>query len=304
MSGDHTGAVPSRRLVLVTGLSGAGKASILAALEDCGFRTVDNPPLDLLPDLVRRTDGDLALGVDTRGRDFAPEAVLATLAHLRGRPGWHAELVYATAEEAVLLRRYTETRRRHPLARGGRVADGIAAEAALTAPLKAAADLVIDTSDLPLRGLRALIERRYGQPGLRLAIGLVSFAYPKGLPREADLVFDLRWLSNPHDDPVLRPLTGLDPAVAAHVEADPDFAQFFGRMADLIALLLPRFMGEGKKYLTIALGCTGGRHRSVATVQKLATYLGSNGWRVDVTHRELARPGGQKPEPALQAQEA
>jgi UPF0042 nucleotide-binding protein len=291
-------------VVLVTGLSGAGKASILAALEDCGFETVDNPPLPLLPELAGRAGPRLAMGVDARSRGFDAQAVLAALERLRQQDDRRVELVYATAEEDVLLRRYTETRRRHPLAPAGRVVDGIAAEIALTAPLKVAADLVVDTSDLPLRGLRTLIERRYGRPDQPMAIGLVSFAYPRGLPREADLVFDLRWLRNPHDDPDLRPLTGLDPAVAAHVAADPDFPEFFARMAGLVDVLLPRFVAEGKKYATIALGCTGGRHRSVATVQKLAAHLGSNGWRVDVTHRELARMPPAGAEPVRQAQEA
>jgi UPF0042 nucleotide-binding protein len=291
-------------VVLVTGLSGAGKASILAALEDCGFETVDNPPLPLLPELAGRAGPRLAMGVDARSRGFDAQAVLAALERLRQQGERRVELVYATAEEDVLLRRYTETRRRHPLAPAGRVVDGIAAEIALTAPLKVAADLVVDTSDLPLRGLRTLIERRYGRPDQPMAIGLVSFAYPRGLPREADLVFDLRWLRNPHDDPDLRPLTGLDPAVAAHVAADPDFPEFFARMAGLVDVLLPRFVAEGKKYATIALGCTGGRHRSVATVQKLAAHLGSNGWRVDVTHRELARMPPAGAEPVRQAQEA
>ena len=202
---------------------------------------------------------------------------------------------------AVLLRRYTETRRRHPLAPGGslgsRVADGIARERQLLEPLLDAADMVVDTSDLPLPGLRQLIERRFRReetPGLQIHVQ--SFAFPRGLPRDAELVFDLRFLRNPHYDPVLKPLTGRDAAVAAHVEADPDFAGFWNRLTGFIDPLLPRYVAEGKKYLTVALGCTGGRHRSVLVAERLTDHLKSLGWRADVTHRELdvtsAEPGG------------
>jgi UPF0042 nucleotide-binding protein len=202
-----------------------------------------------------------------------------------------------------LLRRYTETRRRHPLAPQGVVTDGIAAEIALTEPLRENADLVVDTTGLPIANLRRLIERHFGADadGATMAVSLVSFAYPKGLPREADLVFDARFLRNPHYDPILRPKTGMDAEVGAYVEADPDFAIFFTRIVELIELILPRFVQEGKRYATITIGCTGGRHRSVHLIEKLANHLTSrvtirqadNGgaapWRVFVTHRELAR---------------
>ncbi len=172
------------------------------------------------------------------------------------------------------MRRYTETRRRHPLADGGRVIDGIAQEVALTALLRDAADLVIDTSDMSLPALRAAIEGRFGCGGQQLTVSLMSFAYPHGLPREADLVFDARFLRNPHYDPHLRPGTGLDVDVAAYVEADPDFGQFFAQVEAMLKLLLPRFVQEGKKYVTVAVGCTGGRHRSVHIVEKLARLRG------------------------------
>ena len=284
-------------VVLVSGLSGAGKASVLRALEDAGFEAVDNPPLEMIERLVERTEPGrgLAVGVDARSRGFDADAVLATLARLRQNPALRPELLFAWADEAVLLRRFTETRRRHPLAPQGRVADGIAAEQRVTAPLHDAADLVVDTSDLPLAALRQLIERRYAGGGDAapdgLSITLVSFAFAAGLPREADMVLDARFLRNPHYDPMLRPLTGSDPAVAAYVEADPDFAAFFARVVSLLDLVLPRFVGEGKKYATIAVGCTGGRHRSVAIVEKLTRYLSDKGWRVSAAHRELAREG-------------
>ncbi|SDB71233.1 RNase adapter RapZ [Belnapia rosea] len=281
-----------RPVILVTGLSGAGRASILRYLEDLGFETVDNPPLDLLEELVGDGDQPLAAGVDTRSRGFDPALVLRTLARLRLRPDIAVTLVYATAEDAVLLRRYSETRRRHPLAPGGslgsRVADGIAREQQLMAPLRDAADMVVDTSDLPLPALRQMIERRFrgeGAPGL--LIHVQSFAFPRGLPREADLVFDVRFLRNPHYVPELKPLTGRDAAVAAHVEADPDFPGFWTRLVGFVDPLLPRYVAEGKKYLTVALGCTGGRHRSVLVAERLADHLRALGWRADITHREL-----------------
>ena len=281
-----------RRVVLVSGLSGAGKSSILHTLEDLGYEAVDNPPLPMLADLVARGERPLAIGVHARTSGFRAASVLRTLATLQRNPALRVELVFATAEEAVLLRRYTETRRRHPLAPQGRVSDGIAAETALLAPLRARADLLIDTSDLPPGALRALIEERFGAgtEGERgLVISLISFAYPAGLPREADLVFDARFLRNPHYDPALRPLTGLDPAVRAYIEADPDHATFLQQVNAMLALLLPRFVAEGKKYATIAVGCTGGRHRSVHLIERLAAYLGEQGWRVTRTHRELVR---------------
>ena len=286
-----------RRVVLVSGLSGAGKASVLRALEDIGFDAIDNPPLELIEDLVNRPDGggrNIAIGIDARSRGFDPDLVLRTLARLHLNPTISAELLFAWADEAVLLRRYTETRRRHPLAPHGRISDGIAAEQQITAPLYSAADLVIDTSDLPLASLRQLIEGRYGPEAaddarLGLSVSLVSFAFPAGLPREADIVLDARFLRNPHYVPQLRPRTGSDPEVAAYVAGDPDFAAFFGQVTALLSLVLPRFVQEGKKYATIAVGCTGGRHRSVTIIERLAAHLLDTGWRVSTTHRELAR---------------
>jgi UPF0042 nucleotide-binding protein len=306
-----------RQVVLVSGLSGAGKASILRALEDVGFEAIDNPPLALLDSLVERgaqaVPRNIAVGVDARSRGFDAEAVVATLARLRSNPTLVVELVFAWADEVVLMRRYTETRRRHPLAPNGRVADGIAAEQSLTAPLHTTADLLVDTSDLPLPTLRRLVEARYGSqvdPGSRagLAVTLTSFAFPAGLPRDADMVFDARFLRNPHYVSALRQGTGRDPEVAAYVEADPDFPAFFSRLGDLLGLLLPRFVQEGKKYVNIGVGCTGGRHRSVHIVEKLSAKLTEAGWRVITAHRELAREGDPAPMvsgvSSVQAQEA
>jgi RNase adapter protein RapZ len=295
------------RVVLVSGLSGGGKSSVLRELEDLGYEAVDNPPLSMLEDMVTRGERKLAIGVDARTSGFDAELALQALGRLRANPSLRPELVYAWADEITLLRRYTETRRRHPLAPEGRVADAIAREERLTAPLREGADLVIDTSELPLASLRRLIDRHFGADSdaeeSRLVVSLISFAYKFGLPREADLVFDARFLRNPHYDPMLRPRTGLDAEVGAFIEADPDFATFFYKMADLTDMLLPRFLQEGKKYAAITIGCSGGRHRSVYLVEKLAHHLADRiaearasgdagfGWRLHVTHRELAREG-------------
>ncbi len=276
----------SIRIVIVTGLSGAGKNSILRALEDLGFETVDNPPLNTLESLVAHGERDLAIGVDARSRGFDAETVLDTVARLKCNPKLQPELVYAIAEDELLLRRYTETRRRHPLAQTGQVAEGIALERLLTDALRRAADFLIDTSILPLSSLRQIIEQRYGAGSPGIAVSLVSFGYPSGLPREADIVLDARFLRNPHYVPMLRPLTGVDEEVGAFIEADPDYAAYFTHIKSMIDFLLPRFVQEGKKYATIAIGCTGGQHRSVFIVERLAAHLRHAGWRIGVTHRE------------------
>jgi UPF0042 nucleotide-binding protein len=284
-------------LILVTGLSGAGKNSALRALEDLGFETMDNPPLATLEDLAARAERNLAIGVDARSRGFSADTVLATLQRLRQNPRLNPSLVFATASDDALLLRYSETRRRHPLAQAGNVADGIATERTLTEPLARAADLVIDTSSLALPRLRAIIEQHFGAGAPAMAVSLVSFAYPAGLPREADLVFDARFLRNPYYDPNLRPLCGLDAEISRFVEQDPDFAAYFAHILGMTEFLLPRFVQEGKKYATICIGCTGGQHRSVVMIEKLSAYLGKAGWRVRVTHREAAKfTAHRKPE--------
>ena len=277
------------QIVLVTGLSGAGKASILRALEDLGFETVDNPPLSGLLELAENSDKNLAIGVDTRSRGFSAESMLDMMARLRQAQKFAPALIFATASDAVLLRRYSETRRRHPLAQSGAIAEGIALERALTAPLARAADWLVDTSTLPMPKLRRLIEEHFGAGAPGMVLSLVSFAYPGGLPPEADLVFDMRFLKNPHYEPHLRSLSGLDPEVGRFIEEDPDFAVYFYKLLNLIEFLLPRFVQEGKKYATICVGCTGGQHRSVYMVEKLSSHLAKAGWRVGVTHREAAK---------------
>ena len=311
-----------RRVVLVTGLSGAGRSSILRVLEDLGYEAVDNPPVILIEELACRADGPVAIGIDARSRGFDAAAMLAALERLRQTEVLAPELVFAFAEEGSLLRRFTETRRRHPLAPEGPVTDGITRETAITLPLRAAADLVIDTSDTALPVLRQLVEARFAAlhcSRRSLTVSLLSFGYPRGLPKEADLVFDARFLRNPHYNTQLRPRTGMDAEVAAYVEADPDFSCFFDQIVVMLRLLLPRFVQEGKKYVTIAVGCTGGRHRSVRIVEKLAVQLRNAecsersgldmpAWQVTVAHRELqkaeAPPPGMQFASSVQAQEA
>lgn len=312
-----------RRILLVSGLSGAGKSSILRILEDLEHEVIDNPPLGMLDDIVARAERPVAIGVDSRTRGFDASAVLEAMARLRMNPHLRVELIYATADESVLLRRYTATRRRHPLAPHGSIKEGIEEEIALTAPLRAAADLVIDTTDMPPPELRQFVESRFSpwtggaQEGLTVA--LMSFAYPAGLPREADIVFDARFLRNPHYVPELAPKTGLDADVAEYVAEDRDYLPFLNQIHAMLQLVLPRFVQEGKKYATIAIGCSGGRHRSVTIVEALAkrlsapdgmgNYESAGKWPIMVMHRELARQGitswrwARKPvEPALSDQ--
>ncbi len=302
---------PLLRLVLVSGLSGAGKASALRTLEDIGFETMDNPPLDMLETLVREqsqgpeTPGNqgigLAIGIDVRSRGFDEDMVLGTIARLKALAGVELEFFYMTADDNALLGRYTETRRRHPLAsRGGRLAEAIALERALTDRLRSGADLVIDTTDLKLSDLRQLLETKFNDKAAKtLTVSITSFAFPKGLPHDADMVFDARFLRNPYYDPILRPRTGLDADVAQFVADDPDFAPFMQKMTDFLQFLLPRFVREGKKYATIAIGCTGGRHRSVHVAESLARSLSFGtahgiGIGVSVMHRELGHTLGRK----------
>lgn len=285
--------------MIVTGLSGAGKVSILRALEDLGYEAVDNPPLTLLFEILARSERPVAIGLDARSRGFDASELLDTIERAAREGQCRAELIYASADETALLRRYTETRRRHPLAPQGRIVDGIAAEATVTAPLREAATLVIDTSELPLVELRRIIERRYadlsGGPSLNLTVSLVSFGFPAGLPREAEIVFDVRFLKNPHYVPELQGKTGLDDDVAAYVESDEDFELFYQKVLDMMRVLLPRFTREGKRYLTVAVGCTGGQHRSVHFINRLSRDLARLTETADYTllvvHRELVRKG-------------
>lgn len=280
------------RLVVVTGMSGAGRSSALRVLEDEGYEAIDNLPLRLLTAVVNEVglQRPIAVGVDIRTRDFAVGPVLEQLDQLATSPRFAITLLFVDCDDEVLGRRFTETRRRHPLAQGRPVADGIAVERRLVAPLRARADLVIDSSHLTPADLRQQLLGRFGLQGTQgMSIFVTSFSFRQGLPREADLVFDVRFLANPHYDPALRPFSGQDVAVADYVAADAGFAPFFGHLTAMLEGLLPRYEREGKSYLTIALGCTGGRHRSVFVAERLAAWLRDRGSAVHLAHRDVAR---------------
>ncbi len=287
-------AVTRRPFVLVTGLSGAGRGTALHALEDLGYVAVDNVPLPLLGDLMRSTAGSpgemaapLAFGVDTRTYGFSAEDLIRRLQQLRQRPDLSARLLYLDCDTETLQRRYTESRRPHPMAPDRPVVDGIVEERKQIRRMRDSADVVIDTSALSPHQFKQILAGHFalGQPaGARIAV--MSFSYRRGLPREADLVFDVRFLKNPHYVPELKPLPGRDRAVVDYIATDPDYAPFIGRLEDMIGPLLPRFDAEGKSYLTIAVGCTGGRHRSIAVAERLAEWLRAAGRSVTVVHRD------------------
>jgi RNase adapter protein RapZ len=276
------------RLVLVTGLSGAGKTAALKALEDLGYEAFDNLPLALLGALLEGARrGSVAIGVDARTRDVHDTDYARVLDAVHARPGFDVDFLFLDCDDDVLVRRFTETRRRHPMAEDRTVSDGIRRERKLLEPMRARADQVIDTTLLTAADLKRLIGAHYAldrQAGMALSV--ISFSYRRGLPREADLVFDVRFLRNPHYLPTLKPLTGREGEVGAYIAADPAFAPFFEQLAALLKGLLPGYRREGKSYLTIAIGCTGGRHRSVYTAERLAETLRADGQDVAVRHRD------------------
>ncbi len=280
------------RLILITGPSGAGRSTVFHALEDLGYEVIDNLPLSLIPRLIEGPPlgRPIALGLDVRNRDFNATAVIALIDRLTRDPRLSLELLYLDCSPSVLISRFNQTRRRHPLTEAATPAEGIEREIDLLAAIRVRADHLIDTSDMSPHELKAEIGKWF-DPGedRRLALSVQSFSYKRGLPRGLDMVFDCRFLANPYWEPALRDLDGRDPAVCAHVEADPRFAEFFQRLQDLILMLLPAQLDEGKAHLAIGFGCTGGQHRSVAVAEKLAKVLAEAGWQVSKRHRELER---------------
>lgn len=299
-----TPAAPTAaRVIFVTGPSGAGRSTAINALEDLGFEAIDNMPLGLLPRLLEGPPPDrpMALGIDARNRDYSAAGLVAAHARLAASPGFAPDLLYLDCAADVLQRRYSETRRRHPLAPEADPAQGIAQELALLGPVRASATVLIDTSALTPHDLRAEITRLFAPEGAgRLAITVTSFSYRRGLPTGADLVFDCRFLRNPHWDAALRPEDGRVAQVQSYIAADPRFAAFRDQVMGMADLLLPAFQAEGKSHLTIAFGCTGGQHRSVAMTEILSAHLAEQGWPVSKRHREVeqrrAKGTGAEPE--------
>ena len=286
---------PARPVVIVTGPAGAGRSTAIHALEDMGFEAIDNLPLGLVGRLLdgRPLERPMALGIDPRTRDFAILALSGTLAALKRHEPYEPQLLYLDCRPDVLIRRFSETRRRHPSGGGTEPPDrAIAHERSLLAPLRDDADILIDTSDLSPHDLRAALARWF-DTGVRsgLGVSVQSFSYRRGMPQDLDLVFDVRFLSNPHWVPELRPHDGRDPRVAAHVTADASFGPFYDRLRDLLLFLLPAYRTEGKAHLALGFGCTGGQHRSVTLAEAVAKTLAEAGWQVSIRHRELERRG-------------
>ncbi|MBA3897501.1 MAG: RNase adapter RapZ [Sphingomonadaceae bacterium] len=285
------------RILLVTGMSGAGKSTALNTLEDLGWEVVDNLPLRLLDRLLgtRPSEGasgdrPLAFGIDSRTRGFDAAAIVARIKAMRGG-GDDIATLFLDCQGAELERRYSETRRRHPLALDRPAADGIARERELLAPLRRWADQVIDTTSSKSNNLRLELRARFGEEVSGApTLSVMSFGFARGIPRNADLVFDMRFLRNPHWDETLRPLSGLDAVVGEYIAADPGYGAV-ERIEALIEELLPRYQAEGKSYVTIAFGCTGGRHRSVHVAERVAARLRGRGFSPTVAHRDLgSRP--------------
>ena len=286
---------PMITVVLITGLSGAGRTLALKSLEDFGYEAIDNLPLSLLVLLLEPlADADrqherknIAVAVDFRTRDFSAESFDGVVARLSARDDVTVKVVFLDCDSERLAQRFTETRRRHPLADDRPVAVGIEQERELLRPIAERADLVIDTSLLSGADLRRLMEGHFridAEAGMTVSV--LSFGFRRGLPREADLVFDVRFLANPHYVDRLRPRTGRDPEVGAYVAADEQFAPFMQRLSDMLNWLLPLYMREGKSYLTVAIGCTGGQHRSVFVAERLGECLQAEGHDVLVRHRD------------------
>jgi RNase adapter protein RapZ len=281
--------------VVITGLSGAGKSYAIKCFEDMGFFCVDNLPTTLIPtfaDLVARSNHTItrvALGVDVREGEYLTH-LLDTLGELRGR-GHTLEVLFLEASEEALVRRYRETRRRHPLAADGNVVDGIRAERKALSTMREVADRIVDTSALTVHQLKDLLVETYVVPGQRtgLSVSLVSFGFKHGVPFDADLVFDVRFLPNPHFVEALRPLDGRDPRVRQFILEHAESRELLRRLEDFLGFVLPAYQREGKAYLTVAVGCTGGRHRSVALVEELKGFLDRLGLAGSVIHRDIDR---------------
>jgi len=290
----------AQRVVLVTGASGAGRTTGIAALEDQGYEVIDNLPLSLVPRLLLGPPmgRPVALGIDVRNREFSASRLIELIDRLTREPALELEVLYLDCQSDELVRRYGETRRRHPLSPETDPAQGIAMELDLLAPIRVRADVFIDTTGMSPHELKAEIARWFAlgeAPGLLISVS--SFSYKRGIPRGLDMMFDCRFLANPHWVPDLRALDGRDAAVAAHVQADARYAEFLERVTGLLLFVLPAHLREGKSHLAIGFGCTGGQHRSVAIADAVAAALTKGRWHVATRHRELERRAAAAPAP-------
>lgn len=289
---DKASGAKEQRVVLVTGPSGAGRSTAINVLEDIGYEAIDNLPLSLVPRLLDGPplDHPMALGIDVRNRDFNVSAMIELIYTLERQEGVKAELLYLDCSVDVLVRRYSETRRRHPLAPEESAIQGIKRELDLLVPIRSRADVLLQTSELSPHDLRTEVERWFApDTGQRLAISVHSFSYKRGVPRGIDMILDCRFLKNPYWEESLRSFDGRDDQVADYIATDPRFALFYQKIHDLVEMLLPAYIDEGKSHFTIGFGCTGGQHRSVCVAEKLGNALAHGGWQVSIRHREMER---------------
>lgn len=289
------GTDPTRHeMVIVTGLSGAGKSAALHAFEDIGYQAIDNLPLTMLPDLLQTAAQKgvpplLAVGIDSRTLHFSPDLFGETISAIRARGDINLHVLFMDASDDVLMKRFSETRRLHPLGKGLVLRHAIRKERDLMVETRQHVDGLIDTSTRTAAETRRVVLSRFAADRTpKLIVTFMSFGFAYGVPRDADMVLDVRFLRNPHYQPDLKPLTGQTEAVANFVKADAAFGPFLERVEDLLTFLLPKYRDEGKSYLTLAFGCTGGKHRSVAVSETVAGRLALEGVSVNLYHREIA----------------
>jgi UPF0042 nucleotide-binding protein len=278
------------RVVLITGMSGAGKSIALKTLEDIGFEAIDNIPLSILPALTHedKNISSLAIGIDIRNRDFSVKNFLDELSFLKNQKDLSITLLFLDCDDEILRRRFSETRRKHPITSDHSIVDGIQHEREIMNNLKGYADIVIDSSNLTSVDLKNYVRNSFIiDKDVVLSIVVTSFSFKNGLPREADLVFDVRFLKNPFYEDSLKDLTGTSKQVGDYIKNDPSFSAFFNNFSNLLLPLIPLYQQEGKSYLTIAIGCTGGQHRSVFIAEEITRLFQDKGYEVDLKHREL-----------------